>query len=374
MSKNAKLSILIALAAILIIAVLLLLGGKDESGAGGDRQAGTDRSFWTKIGIGEGGDQQADKPLDPKGILLRQASEYRKRAQWPHYSHPIANKEADPVTSDFVPNKMIARHPKLPEGPVLMHYIDENSFEPDQPLVIHAVLIGKAERRLPITNGVASLTIGGLKGKVIANKDLLDQGGIGDKAGDLVHTAAFNLPAAMKKPNAPPQNLTVVLTVKIGEDELSATNVFNVGNLNIKHTGVFNDRIDSDAKGAHLAIDAEFEIKKEGFYHVQGSIYGEDGQKPIGWAQARKKLAMGKHTVTLRFYGKLLCDAKIDGPYFLQNFAYANVAQMPGPRSQNFTKVHVTGNHQASQFTCKSYEDENFLNKAIELEKQAAGE
>ena len=152
-----------------------------------------------------------------------------------------------------------------------------------------------------------------------------------------------------------------------------ATNAFNVGAISIRHTGSFGDRVESDEKGAHLFIDAEFEVKEKGNYHVQGSLYSEDGE-PIGWAQRRASLDKGTHVVPLKFYGTIFCEKAFNGPYILRNFIYANVEQMPGPRSGNLVNLHTTAPYKYSDFTCEAFNDEALLKKAEALEIEASNE
>ncbi|MBI3396574.1 MAG: hypothetical protein HY042_12105, partial [Spirochaetia bacterium] len=190
---------------------------------------------------------------------------------------------------------------------------------------------------------------------------------------DLIYTASFTLPAEMQNTGSPPQNLTVVLKAQADGAEFTATNGFNVGWLNIRHTGKFRDRAASDEKGNHLYIDAEFEVKRSGTYHIQGSVYDDDNEG-IGWAQNRVKLEPGTHMVTLRFYGKMFCDTRKNGPYILKNLVYANTGVMPGPRSQNQENLYKTGEYKYSQFTCNSFEDPLLLQKAKQMEAEAGAE
>ena len=368
------LTLVIAGVAVAIVILLIALSGQKESRIGKPDSNSENRKksgggFFDFLG---GGDAQ-EEPISPKQVLLKQAEEYRRRADYPPASQAIKDGD-DPVLKDFVPQEMQARphaDNKPVPGPYLVHYVASKSYDPDQPLLLHAFLTDGGKNKLPLTDAKAYLTIGGMTGRVLSTAPFRDDGSTGDKAGDGIYTASFAFPAAERK--RVPGNFTVVIKATTDAGEISATNMFNVGSLGIRHTGTFRDKAVNDAKGKHLAIEADFDVQEGGTFHVQGSIYDSAG-KAIGWAQSRRKLSAGRQIVTLRFYGKMFCDSGANGPYTLRNFAYMNVAAMPGPRSDNLKNVHTTGEYNAKEFTCTGFGDENFLAKAKLLEKEAAAE
>lgn len=371
MNRKTIILILSGVTVAVLIGLLALAGGRDSDGsqAGRDSRKKSGGGFFDFLG---GGDA-ADEPLSPKRVLMKQAEEYRKRAEFPPSSHPIKDGD-DPVIKDFIPMQMEARphaDNKPVPGPHLVHYVASKSYDPDQPLLLHAFLTNDGKKKLPLTDAKAYLTIGGMNGRVLATAPFRDDGSTGDKAGDGIYTASFAFPSAERK--RIPGNFTVVIKATTDAGEISATNMFNVGTLGIRHTGTFRDKALTDSKGKHLGIEIDFDVTEAGTFHVQGSLY-DSGGKAIGWAQTRKQLGAGRQVVTIRFYGKMFCDSGANGPYTLRNFAYMNVAKMPGPRSDNLTNVHTTGEYKAKEFTCTSFDDENFITKAKQLETQAAAE
>lgn len=368
--KSKKLIIASVSVLVLLVAGYLVLSGGDDGRAGdgpGRSSAKKGGGFFDFFG---GGADSVEEQLSPKQVLLKQAAEYRARAAFPPYSHPLT-KDNDPVVKDFaiVPEEARAFADGKPvDSPYLVHYVAARSFEPDQPILLHAYLTDGSKRRLPITDGKAFLTIGGMQGRVLATATFADDGAPGDKKGDGIFTASFAVPQAIARKL--PMSLTAVIKVNIDAGEVTATNMVNVGSLGISHTGTFRDSQVSDARGKHLAIEADFDVAHPGTFHVQGSLYDGAGQ-PLGWSQARVQLSAGKQTVTLKYYGKMFCDSGASGPYSLRNFAYMNVGKMPGPRSDNKQNVHTTAAYSAKDFTCASFEDKNFLAKAALLEKEA---
>ena len=74
-----------------------------------------------------------------------------------------------------------------------MHYITKISYDPSEPLVIHAFLVDDKKNKVALDRIKASLTDGGLNGRVLATLDMRDDGSQGDKKDDLIYTAAFTL-------------------------------------------------------------------------------------------------------------------------------------------------------------------------------------
>lgn len=371
MQSRNKIIIAVVLVLVLVVAVVLMLRSPSRgSEEGGDSAR---RGGWSDF-FGLGGDSLFSgdgEPLSPKKVLFTSAAEYRERAKWPPYSLPISEKN-DPVREDFEPSQQELNHPDHPDGPFLVHYLPKNSFTPAETLIVHAFLLDSDKKKIPFEALTATLTLGGAAGKVIANIDMRDDGQTGDEKGDLIYTAGFKLPADLARENKP-QNYIVVIKAQTKAGEILGTNAFNVGYMNITHTGRFSDSIVSDEKGNHLGIEAEFQVEKEGFYHVQATVYSADG-KGIGWAQNRVKLTPGKQMVVLKFYGNLFCSTDIDGPYTMRHFAYANVNAMPGPRSLNHKNLHTTQKYKATDFSCVPYDDAEFLAKAKLLEQESAEE
>ncbi len=367
-------TLLIALGGVLIVILvgyIVLSGDRDSDRVGPDGkpiQGERGGGFFDFLGGGE-----QEQKLSPRQVLMRQAAEYRRRADFPPESHPLKEGD-DPVLRDFVPPQNPA-HPhadnKPVPGPHLVHYVAHKSFDPGQPLLIHAFLTDDGKRKLPLNDAKAFLTIGGMQGRVLATAPFRDDGAPGDTAQDGIYSASFAFPASERART--PGNFTIVIKATTEQGEISATNMVNVGILGLRHTGTFRDKQVSDEKGTHLAIEADFDVQQAGTFHVQGSVYDSRG-KPLGWAQARPRLAAGRQVVTLKFYGKIFCDSGANGPYTLRSFAYMNVAKMPGPRSDNTTNVHTTAEYRAKDFTCGGYGDENFLAKAKQLEQEAAAE
>jgi hypothetical protein len=65
-----------------------------------------------------------------------------------------------------------------------------------------------------------------------------------------------------------------------------------------------------------LVVALEVDVDQRGFYRFDANLYGGDG-RPVGWAAWKGDLDPGRESVDLSFYGKVLRDAGVPGPYTL---------------------------------------------------------
>jgi len=301
-------------------------------------------------------------------IFKQTADEYRRRAQYPHYSNPIPiiqGQIIDPVKEDttIIPAKVMNPHSE--SGPFIFHYLEKNTYGPGETIVFHAYLQDEFGKKMKTDRLKVTLADkGGKYATFKREKFMTDSGGYGDKAGDLIYTVTFPTNILKNKP------YIYMLILKLDTDEpVVATNAFLFGELKIKLENEFEDEMDEDDKGQHLHIKIKMEVEKKGFFHFQASLYTIDGY-PIGKAADRKELEVGSQWIDLKWYGKLFCDAEQDGPYVLKYFQFANVNQMPGTRSNGDYDLYTTGEYDYKEFTCKSFDDSIFLNKATAIEAE----
>ncbi len=56
-------------------------------------------------------------------------------------------------------------------------------------------------------------------------------------------------------------------------------------------------------------------MKKPGVYTIEANLFAED--EPVGFARAEEKLSSGLQTIELLYFGKVIRDAGLSGPYRL---------------------------------------------------------
>jgi hypothetical protein len=67
-----------------------------------------------------------------------------------------------------------------------------------------------------------------------------------------------------------------------------------------------------------LIVGVGVTVDAPGRFKVIGSLYGPDGERAIAFAQQAVPLERGERSVPLEFFGKILHDAGVDGPYVLR--------------------------------------------------------
>ncbi len=81
-------------------------------------------------------------------------------------------------------------------------------------------------------------------------------------------------------------------------------------------TGLFREEL----RDGSLMIAAEVEVQQAGTYTIEGNLLtagGDEAGEPVAFARAEAKLKTGRHFVELEYFGKVLHDRNLNGPYLL---------------------------------------------------------
>ena len=103
-----------------------------------------------------------------------------------------------------------------------------------------------------------------------------------------------------------------------GEVHRLRTHFFASPRTPARFTGNFREGI----RDGSLVIMAEMEVTDAGRYTIEANLFGPDAENqsepPVGYARADARLTGGTQWVTLQFFGKVLHDRGIAGPYVLR--------------------------------------------------------
>ncbi len=80
--------------------------------------------------------------------------------------------------------------------------------------------------------------------------------------------------------------------------------------LPARFTGEFDDRI---VQGS-LHVDVGIAVERAGHFVIDCNLYGPDGQ-PIAWSRFKGRLERDDSQLSLRFFGKVIRDAGVEGPW-----------------------------------------------------------
>jgi len=117
-------------------------------------------------------------------------------------------------------------------------------------------------------------------------------------------------------------------------------------------TGNYRDAVTPEGD---LMVEAEVDVSSADRFYFQASLYTELGD-PIGGNQLTLNLGKGKSWVPFKFYGLMMHDSNVDGPYLLKNIALARVT-MPMQRAPLTHPGYFTEQYSLSKFSNVRYEE-----------------
>jgi hypothetical protein len=250
--------------------------------------------------------------VTPKMILER----YVEWAQYPPYSRPLSEGNYDLIHPFQVPLASIPMIDTLgskePNGYRCL-------FQPENTIIVggadaHITLECRdksmATTKLRVDSIQAFKEFEGKKTGVLS-PDYNDDGRDGDKVrGDGVFTLRW-------KPRREDWgSINFIAKITYGEEGKKGemqTTIFSSPNKPLEFTGVFNDRIDNGS----LKVSAVVQVFKKGKYHLEANLKDEENGDWIGYSTFDGDLNQGNQEVPFIFFGKLLRDKNLDGPYIM---------------------------------------------------------
>jgi Domain of unknown function (DUF4785) C-terminal domain len=190
---------------------------------------------------------------------------------------------------------------------------------PPDPLVFDLKVVDATGKHLPVTGAYARFRSERASPEAGPwfRADFTDDGRGADRAaGDLSYTVTF-------RPSRSEQEalLGFRLFVEIGFDAPDGLGPRVYGG-SVMYTELPHGHLDGHFTEAvvdgSLVIGAGVTVDEPGRFKVIASLYAADGQRAIAFAQHSMQLEAGARSVPLTFFGKILHDAGIDGPYVLR--------------------------------------------------------
>jgi hypothetical protein len=153
-----------------------------------------------------------------------------------------------------------------------------------------------------------------------------DDGNAGDdRANDLIYTAILNLPNDRSSAG----DWTIAVEGTVAGDRLGAGTVVLIEPNDAKFTGACSDEVVDGS----LVVHAGVENARAAFTHVRLELF--KGTRPIAQAWAAQTVDMpGTRTFDVTFYGKVIRDSGLDGPYTVRHAVLTtdgSDGRFPGP-------------------------------------------
>ncbi|MGZ3419120.1 MAG: hypothetical protein ACXWUG_25700 [Polyangiales bacterium] len=118
-------------------------------------------------------------------------------------------------------------------------------------------------------------------------------------------------------------------------------------------TGKYSDAIVDGS----LSVQAGVHVDVPGDYRLIASLYGPDGETAIAFGKAVGTLPVGDTSMTLSFFGKILRDKGIDGPYVLRYLMLFERDPVKGDdySGETVDHAHTTHPYKAKDFSPDDY-------------------
>jgi hypothetical protein len=304
-----------------------------------------------------GGSAPGLDALPPDALVASAAAEYRRRARYPRSSQPLDD-GPDPLERDREVSR-VTQHGQSGEDPALTVYPRATGFEEPEPAILHAYL----------TNGGTRIRAGAIRGTImtedlqpIGEVEYRDDGTGGDAAAnDRVYTAVFlpDVPALSRS-----FLVQVVATTRRGDERRAATS-FLYSRPHAHLTGNFRDAV----VNGNLEVGVEVEVSEAGRFHVEATLYAADGTKKVAWAQAARALEPGRQWLPLQFYGLILREKDLAGPYLVRWVALSTTTEMPNAKNRLTEANHRTAAYDPSLFTDRPFDDPDMVDAAARAER-----
>ncbi len=305
------------------------------------------------------------QPTLPEGGLARTAADdYRRRARYPRSSSPLATVEDDPILRERVVNPVRSRGPRN-EDPSLTVYPARVGFESPEPAVVHAFL-SMGDDRIEARSMRATVTTDQLE--PVGELEYRDDGTAGDgEAGDHVYSAVF-MPSQDAAARPATSYMVRVVATSRGDEERIAVTSFLYSFPDAQLTGAYRDALVDGS----LQVQAEVAVSTAGRFHLEATLYDTTGERALAWSQTALELPEGRHWMTLSYYGLILRERGVDGPYLVRHVALSTVSTMPNAKNRLADSAHVTATYAAERFTDSSYDDRELLDAADRVERDGA--
>jgi hypothetical protein len=294
-------------------------------------------------------------------LAARAAGEYRDQAQYPPWSRPFNEEGEDPILRDRLVSPVTGAGPDGAQ-PILVVFPEQVSFEAPDAVLLYAYL-SMNDARVPAASISGTITSEDLQ--PLAHLAYADDGTNGDRvAGDYLYSARFDAGVDFAPELSESFLVRVVAETTDGEPRMAATG-FLYSSPHARLTGNYRDAIVDGS----LAIDAEVEVSRAGRFHLEGTLYSADGQRAVGEAHTAGELGPGRHFLRLVFFGRIINQSEVDGPYLLRFVALSTTSGMPNAKNRLVTNAHLTAPYRFAQFSPEPFNDPDLLDAAERLER-----
>ena len=230
------------------------------------------------------------------------------------------------------------------------------ALHPPDPIILDLEVFNSLGAHLPITEGVARFRPeNGSPDKGPWFKvAFADNGAAPDLLpNDMKYTATLSPDAAQQAQLLAGGTHVMVEVAFMAPNGLGPRKYSTVVRYNRQPDASLNGKYAEAVAGGSLVVNVGVTATQPGDYRVIASLYG--GDQAIAFASQVAHLDAGDGSVPLTFFGKILHDSKIDGPYELR---YMMLSQRLGPDTllgDTLDPAFTTQFYRAAQFSPDAY-------------------
>lgn len=296
------------------------------------------------------GAQSDSAPSDPYDA--RQVPPPRPSSRWPYPpgSQPLVE-GVDPATQMKEDDTVDAK-----SGVSCIFGPRVAVVHPPDPLVIDLEVVSRLGAALPIERGVARFRAGRTHpddGPWWTVPFVDDGSGRDVAASDLRYTATF-APDPAQQAALLDGGIHVFVDVGFdGPDGLGSRRYATTMEYARRPGAALDGKYTESIEDGSLVVAVGVSASTPGEYRVVASLYG--GGRAIAFAQKSAWLDAGEGAIPLLFFGKILHDRGVDGPYelrFVMLFERAGADDIPG---DTVDPAYTTGPYRASSFSDAPY-------------------
>lgn len=323
---------------------------------------------------------ESEAPLD--GNLTQKqaaavAERLRRSARFPPNSQPIED-NIDPIAVTREPKRARSAPPNV-DYPVLITYPAVTDVEAPGSVILYAEVVQresldndelKRQERNPREDRIGAQAIRGeirnAAGAAVATVQFRDDG----KGGDAEPNDRFFTVEYTPDPDKPSESRGAFRVIVIADttegDQLKATTGFSYSAPAAHLTGSYRDSI---VEGS-LRVEAEVEVDEPGTYQLEATLTSEQAAM-LGHAQEIVTLQPGRAWVPLTFYGLILREGNVDGPYSLWSVVLSTIRDDDVQRSDVVPAAHTTRAYKVTEFSDVPYGDPEKIDRAERIEARA---
>ncbi len=262
------------------------------------------------------GMRQVEAPgAPPVARLKRELEDYKKSSIYPHWSYPLTPDMSfllrwnDAVTGDL----------PFDEAGTMVRFDGSAgrvfAGEPYTAWIEAWRTEGGKKRSVPlrVTRAVVEVTSGPASGEAF-ELTFKDDGASGDvQAGDFIQTTRF-VPSERDELSRTTQ-ARIVAYVELAGDARMFVRDFVFAPRPVLEVVALRDEV----RDGSLVVHVDCDVLEAGVYTFYANLFASDGTTPIATTKLSFPLAAGRRTADLVFFGKVIQDAAIDGPYVVKD-------------------------------------------------------